>query len=142
MKAHRKHYKVDSLGMLTEEEMLRLRNDGVLAPRLVEMEEYHVQVPESEANLVSSRVDIEGVENIHAPVLDIDLAAELVPSSTPGHFHLYIDKLMTWEKYEKLLYALRDCGVISKGYVGASIARGATFVRKKGVKKNKNDKNS
>lgn len=28
---------------------------------------------------------------LHAPTLDVDFPCELVPSSTPGHFHRYID---------------------------------------------------
>lgn len=84
-------------------------------------------------NLISSEVD-DGT-GLHMPVLDIDFAAELVPSRTPGHFHLYLDKPMTWGTYRNLLRALADAGVIEPGYASASIERGATFVRKPGVPK-------
>lgn len=71
----------------------------------------------------------------HRPVLDIDFPAKLVPSSTPGKFHLYLDKPMTWPVYEKLLTALADAGIIEPGYANASIDRMATFVRLPWVKK-------
>lgn len=85
-----------------------------------------------EANAISS--EIAGT-NMHAPVLDLDYSAELVPSSTPGHFHLYLNRAVTWPAYKKLLLALAECGLIEDGYVSASIDRQATFVRKPGVTK-------
>lgn len=65
----------------------------------------------------------------HFPVLDIDVPARYVPSSTPGHGHLYIDKLLNWRQYEELLRVLGKVGIIEEGYAGASIARGHTAVR-------------
>ena len=68
-------------------------------------------------------------EYLHRPVLDIDIPARLIPSSTPGHHHLYLDVDMPWDKYEALLKALADAGVIEQGYLLAALDRGATFVR-------------
>jgi len=80
-----------------------------------------------EANLITSIVaDNSGM---HRPVLDIDVPCVLVPSSTPGHFHLYIDKPMSWKTYHALLCALGEAGILEGGYVGASIERGHTAVR-------------
>jgi hypothetical protein len=96
-----------------------------------------VECEEEHANVVSSRVRI-GTEDkeFHSPILDIDFPARLLPSSTPGHFHLYLDGLtMPWSTYEPLLDALADAGVIERGYAEASKARRATFVRKPGVTK-------
>lgn len=139
----RKTYYVSELDKLTEEEATLLRTKGILAKRLVDQESYHDQVNIERANLISSRVDVTGFEeDVHAPVLDIDFHAELIPSSSPDHYHLYIDKAMTWEKYEKLLRVLEECGIISKGYLGASLARKATYVRKPGVKKTPKSKDS
>src|SRR5579872_4116295 len=59
---------------------------------------------------------------IHMPVLDIDFPCELIPSSTPGHFHLLINKAIRWPKYAELLEALASAGVIEYGYAKASIA--------------------
>ena len=72
---------------------------------------------------------------LHRPVLDIDIPAALIPSSTPGHAHLYIDKPMTLTQYENLLWALVEAGIIEGGYANASSARGYTSVRLPWVKK-------
>ena len=68
-------------------------------------------------------------DRLHRPVLDLDMNAALIPSATPGHFHLYIDKLIPWRKYEQLLIALSDCGILEQGYVDASIDRGYSSAR-------------
>lgn len=88
-------------------------------------------VAESEANLVSSRL----VNDMHAPALDIDLPCKLIESSTPGHFHLYIEKEITWRRYKVLLTALAEAGIIESGYAQSSIRKGQSFLRKPGVKK-------
>jgi hypothetical protein len=87
------------------------------------------------ATLVSSRLNLPGID-VHMPVLDLDVEAHLVPSSTPGHTHLYINQTVTWEKYEALLHALADCGILQRNYVRHSIGRRhATFARYPGVTK-------
>ena len=73
----------------------------------------------------------------HRPILDIDLPAALIPSSTPGHYHLYIDKPMEWRHYEDLLDALSAVGIIEEGYASASCDREYTSVRLPWIKKNK-----
>lgn len=87
-----------------------------------------------ESNLISSFAVGTNFEE-HMPVLDIDFSAELISSSTPGHFHLYLNKLIPWDKYQALLWALQQAGLIEDGYYHAALARGATFVRKPGVTK-------
>lgn len=71
----------------------------------------------------------------HAPVLDLDFPAQLVASSTPGHFHLYLDTQLTTEQYFKLLDVLAEVGILEAGFVDASKYRGASMVRKPGVLK-------
>ena len=79
---------------------------------------------------LSSRVRPQhNMPDMHKIVLDIDHDAALIESSTPGHFHLMIDKYVTWDDYKELLRALAKCGVIEEGYAGASIRRGATWIR-------------
>lgn len=75
----------------------------------------------------------------HALVIDIDHPAWLMPSTTPGHFHLYVDVPggITNDKYATLLTALADAGVIEWGYASASIARGFTSVRLPWIRKEK-----
>lgn len=84
------------------------------------------------ANLVSSA--LEGYP-WHAPVLDIDFPISVVPSSTPGHHHLYIDAPMGWEAYGKLLRALRDAGILQWGFVENSLNQGQSSVRPPWVRK-------
>ena len=78
-----------------------------------------------DANLVSSALP----DGRHAPVLDLDVPAKMIPSSTEGHHHLYIDVPMTWRKYKKLLRTLGKVGILEPGYVGASISRGRSHAR-------------
>lgn len=65
----------------------------------------------------------------HRPVLDLDFPHHYEPSSTPGHGHLYLDTPVEWRRYRKLLDAMEECGILEPGYVAASKARKATFVR-------------
>lgn len=99
-----------------------------------------IATPE-DAEVVSSEVvkceygGIALVDTLHSPVLDIDIPAYLVDSTTPGHSHLYFDHLMTWRQYKRLLKALGRAGILEPGYVKASIKRGHTSVRAPWVKK-------
>lgn len=83
------------------------------------------------AMLVSSAMVGRGFAGnvLHRPVLDLDFSAHLVPSSSPGHCHLYIDRPMTWETYSKLLDALAEADLLESGYVGAAKRRQQTTVR-------------
>lgn len=74
-------------------------------------------------------------DEYHRPILDIDFPAMLIPSSTEGHFHLYLDRPMKWKVYKKLLQALAEVGIIEPGYAGASIERRASYLRLPGVPK-------
>ncbi len=84
-----------------------------------------------QANLVGSLCE----DGKHRPVIDIDHGAQLVPSSSPGHHHLYLDTGMEWPEYLALLRALRDAGVLSGFFVKAAEIRGQTFVRVPWVRK-------
>jgi hypothetical protein len=97
------------------------------------------QVDEKDANLIGSIVkgDLGVGSALHMPVIDIDFPCELIPSSTPGHFHLYINREVYWGQYSRLLLALSDCKIIEEGYMRAAIHHGGTFVRKPGVFKEK-----
>lgn len=59
----------------------------------------------------------------------------LVPSTTPGHWHLYVDKPMSWEAYEEVLAKMVKLRIISAEYFGMSIQRGMTRLRMPGVRK-------
>jgi hypothetical protein len=93
---------------------------------------------EKDANLIGSLVrgKLLDYSSVHMPVLDIDFPCELIPSSTPGHFHLYLNKEIEWNKYWILLQNLAESGIIEEGYMRAAYHHGGTFVRKPGVFKN------
>ncbi len=91
-----------------------------------------VPATEQDATLVSSEIVD---SDLHAPAIDLDIPAYLIPSSTPGHSHLYIDAEISWEKYERLLFAMADAGIIEEGYYLASVARHGSFLRRPGVLK-------
>jgi hypothetical protein len=78
---------------------------------------------------------IEG--GFHQVVLDIDWPAELLESSTPGHYHLYVQIPggVPWEKYEAFLKAAADIDLIQEGYAAVSMKRGHTDVRLPWVQK-------
>lgn len=106
-----------------------------------------VAVPVLPAGPYAEALDRKGIEpncigsaladgsGMHAPALDIDWPCQLIESSTPGHFHLYIDKPLTWAHYVKLLTVMAEVGLLEEGYVGASLRDGATILRRPGVKK-------
>jgi len=89
-----------------------------------------------EANLLSSECTGEWNTGMHMPTLDMDVPCTLIPSSTEGHFHLLIDVPMSWEQYTRLLDVMWEVGILQEGFVRLMTARGATFVRKPGVRKN------
>ena len=66
--------------------------------------------------------------DMHLPVLDIDVNAQLIESKTVGHHHLIIDKPMTWRQYKRLLRALARAGVVEKSWAKATIAGGQTLL--------------
>lgn len=87
----------------------------------------------NEAHVITSRT--KKSTNLHKVVLDIDMPVKVVPSSTPGHGHLFIDKDLTWEQYDRLLNLLAEIGILEDGYVRAAERRGFTAVRLPWIKK-------
>ena len=90
------------------------------------------------ANIVSSLIKMDTSDFLadtndrrHVLAIDLDIPATLVPSSTPGHHHLYIETVggIPHHRYMSLLSALADAGVIEKGYAEVSIARGHSDLR-------------
>lgn len=65
-----------------------------------------------EVNVVSSKIV---GKNRHKILLDLDFDAALIPTSTPGHFHLYIDKTLTPTEYEEFLNVCLSIGLIAGG---------------------------
>lgn len=82
-----------------------------------------------EANLISSLT----TAGTHRPILDLDFPHRYVPSSTPGHGHLYLDIDLPRWRWTILMLGLRIGGVIEYGFMVWSIRRGANFVRREGL---------
>lgn len=87
-----------------------------------------------DANLIGSKVTwLE--EDGHLPVIDLDLPCHLEPSITEGHFHLYVNKVVAWDKYVALLKAMYEAGLVEEGFYEMTVARGESYVRPSWVAK-------
>lgn len=101
------------------------------------------EIDSSDCDVVTSLTNPDGVEPVfdsydqHMPVIDLDHPCALVPSSTKGHFHLYLDKLMSANDLMKLLKVMSEVGLVEEGYYKASLERGYTSVRLPWVSKAK-----
>ena len=93
-----------------------------------------------EANLISSTTDYRS-GTYHKPVLDFDFPCRLIPSTTDGHFHLYIDFHIEKSKYFNLLDAMQQAGLLQKAYVEHAKQRGYTAVRPPWVRKKLGEQN-
>lgn len=74
-------------------------------------------------------------EHMHKPVLDIDIPIWAQESTTPGHWHLIIDKEIPETAYFNLLDAMADAGILEHGFVKAATARGGSWIRTPWTKK-------
>lgn len=79
-----------------------------------------------EAGVISTQA-----KDINYIVLDIDIPAALLKSSTKGHHHLYVNlsKTVTWRQYKRFLKASANIGLLEEGFVKASIERKYSSVR-------------
>jgi hypothetical protein len=83
-------------------------------------------VPEGETpDLVCSDVG----DGLHMPVIDIDFPIQAVESATPGHYHLYINKEVEWDKYKAMLEAMASAGIVQWQWVDTTRERGYSSVR-------------
>jgi hypothetical protein len=101
---------------------------------------YYEEAEYCDANLIGSKTHLE--EDGHLPCIDLDLPAHLEPSTKPDHYHLYLNKVVKWDKYVNLLKAMYEAGLINEGFMEMSIRRGQTYVRRPGVFKGPGEDNS
>ena len=85
----------------------------------------------NKANLVSSEVR----PDVHMPVIDCDFGIQAVASTTPGHYHLYIDQELTWDQYKALLDGFYKAGLIQAGWYNNALKEMRSYVRLPHVKK-------
>lgn len=100
------------------------------------MTEKLVAAPRSIADLISS----ETAEGNHAPLIDLDFPCRLYPSGTEGHFHLYLDKEISWDKFLPLLKAFVDADLVEFQYYEMAKKRKASFLRLPEKPKTDNDR--
>ena len=68
-------------------------------------------------------------------IVALETPARLVPSSTPGHNHLYLDTELPWDDHERLLKRFEEATIVQRGFYTASVERKQTMLRKPGVRK-------
>jgi hypothetical protein len=116
--------------MLQDVDFLNERPDDVLDPDYDTDGERTQVFALEEANIVSSVIthdkrlsELERGDRFHLLMLD------LIPSSTEGHGHLYIDHEISQDDWEQLIALLGKIGIIEEGYAEASLNRGHTDLR-------------
>jgi hypothetical protein len=87
-----------------------------------------------EVNVITSKVN---GRRKHKVVLDLDYDAALIPTSTPGHFHLLIDKDVDEDAYEDFLLACHNIGLIADGNLNQWSMHRRQFLRLPHVRKSK-----
>lgn len=92
---------IDESGDVTKEGLQRRARQGNLR-----------FIGRGDGNLISSMV----APDQHRPVLDLDLPHVYVPSSTPGHGHLYINNVVLNDmQHYVLITTLVELGILGKG---------------------------
>lgn len=74
-------------------------------------------------------------EGNHWPLIDIDFSAKLVPSSTEGHSHLYLEKAMSYDDYLLLIHTMHKVGLVGYGNYKALLERKEAHARLPWVRK-------
>lgn len=64
-----------------------------------------------DAQLISSRIG----PHQHRVILDLDMECELIQSSTPGRYHLYLNKILEEEQMDTLITTLVQVGILEDG---------------------------
>lgn len=68
-------------------------------------------------------------DGMQLPIFDLDFDCRLVPSRTPGHFHLYINKPLDEFKYLNILRSLAQAGIVQEAWVNRLDTHDRTFLR-------------
>ena len=70
---------------------------------------------------------VPGPEMRHPKLLPLHVGAVVV-DSTSNH-HLYLDTILSWDGYARVLFALKRAKIIERGYFSMGIQRRATLLR-------------
>lgn len=63
-------------------------------------------------------------------------------SSTPGHHHVLSDQMLPKRDWKKMMRAFKRAGILERGYYKASVRRGAAHLRRPGVTKHNEPRNT
>jgi hypothetical protein len=88
-------------------------------------------VEKGKGNLISSMVRPE----VHRPILDLDKPHAYVPSSTPGHGHLYLDVTLNEMEHYLLISTLVQLRILGRGSQHQLEAHSMSLTRPPHVKK-------
>lgn len=72
-----------------------------------------------------------------APHIDLVVPVRVLPSSSLGHHHVYMDVEMPWAAYLAMCKMLKNAGLLEPGYLRASDARCMTMLLKPGLTKSR-----
>ena len=106
-------------------------NVGVLDDNSENPIENHDIIEGGEPNVTISSY----TPNSHNIHIDLDCDHLYVPSSTPGHGHLYIPNSLSLDHYIQFTRVLMDAGVVGTGWYDALVTRGYSTLRLPWVKK-------
>ena len=91
-----------------------------------------------DANLVCSDI----VPDQHYVLLDLDVPHKYIESSTTGHAHLYIDKVLAFQDYLEVLQVLSKHGIVEEGFYKWTMHRGYSSLRPPGIEKHSIEDNN
>ncbi len=74
-------------------------------------------------------------ETLRSPTVIVRVPVRVTPSSTRGHFHLYIDSEITWPEYSRLLRAMERANILRGKFYVWALERGQTMLFRPGLKK-------
>lgn len=67
--------------------------------------------------------------------IELGVPAYLLPSSTAGHHHAYIDVEMKWRPYRALCKAMASVGLLEEAFVDLTISHGMSMLIRPGLTK-------
>lgn len=71
----------------------------------------------------------------HRVMLDIDVESWRIPSTTPGHAHLYFGPTVTWRQYKRVIRAMCLAGLVEEKFYRAACGAHMGMLRLPWVKK-------
>lgn len=69
------------------------------------------------------------------PLLELAVPVRVVPSSSSGHFHVYLDVQMPWRDYRRLCRRLMKAGVIGRNFLNLTEQWGMSMLFRPGLTK-------